>query len=173
MSDRPQRPPVGDLPAFDQLDRTHQRIMEQLEQLQLLLTHLDRVGLDAHARALSRSICQFFEHDARQHHAEEEKTIFPGLLKSGSDKIQREVRRLQQDHGWLEEDWRAIQPHLESVAEGYAGYDLDMLNHALPVYSQLYREHIALEEQMIYPESRRQYAQLRDGAAERSDDEPA
>lgn len=169
MSDRPQRAPVGDLPAFDRLDKTHRQILQQLEQLRLLLALLEREGLGADARSQASSICRFFEQDARQHHAEEERTVFPGLLKSANDKIQREVRRLQQDHGWLEEDWRAIQPHLESVAAGYAGYDLDMLNHALPVFAQLYREHIALEEQMIYPESRRQHDQLRTGAAERGD----
>jgi hemerythrin-like domain-containing protein len=65
------------------------------------------------------------------------------------------VRRLQQDHGWLEEDWRELSPQVEAIAKGYNWYDLAMLRLALPVFTALYKEHIALEESMVYPEARR------------------
>jgi hemerythrin-like domain-containing protein len=65
------------------------------------------------------------------------------------------VRRLQQDHGWLEEDWLELQPQLRAVVEGYAWYDLEFLRAAVPVFTELYRDHIALEENIVYPESRR------------------
>ena len=64
------------------------------------------------------------------------------------------VKRLQQDHGWLEEDWLALQPPLSAIAEGYSWYDLDMLSHALPVFADLYQDHIELEESLIYPEAK-------------------
>ena len=39
--------------------------------------------------------------------------------------------------------------------QGYNWYDLAMLRLALPVFTALYKEHIALEESMVYPEARR------------------
>ena len=101
---------------------------------------------------------------ARQHHADEERVVFPGLLKSPDATLVQHVLRLQQDHGWLEEDWLELEPQLQAVAEGYSWYDLDTLRAALPIFEDLYRDHIALEESLIYPEARRQ-RQLADAAA--------
>ena len=67
----------------------------------------------------------------------------------------QQVQRLQQDHGWLEEDWRELSPQIEASAQGYNWYDLAMLRLALPVFTALYKEHIALEEALVYPEARR------------------
>ena len=76
--------------------------------------------------------------------------------------------RLQQDHGWLEEDWLELEPQLEAVANGYSWYDIDTLRAALPIFEQLYRDHIALEESLIYPEARRRQAVEDRAVAERS-----
>ena len=65
------------------------------------------------------------------------------------------VRRLQQDHGWIEEDWLELRPQLQAVVDGINGYDLAFLRAAVPVFTELYRDHIALEESVVYPESRR------------------
>ena len=62
--------------------------------------------------------------------------------------------RLQQDHGWLEEDWLTLEPQLSAIAAGYSWYDIDMLRLALPVFTELYQDHIDLEESLIYPEAR-------------------
>jgi hypothetical protein len=70
------------------------------------------------------------------------------------------VQRLQQGHGWLEEDWIELQPQLRAVAEGYDWYDPDCLRAAAPVFTELYLEHIALEENSVYPESRRRKARV-------------
>jgi hemerythrin-like domain-containing protein len=84
--------------------------------------------------------------------------VFPSLLSSGDGALVQHVHRLQQDHGWLEEDWLELQPQLRAVVEGYNGYDLDFLRAAVPVFTELYRDHIALEENIVYPESRRRQA---------------
>jgi hemerythrin-like domain-containing protein len=75
--------------------------------------------------------------------------------------------RLQQDHGWLEEDWLELSPQLQAVAEGYSWYDLDTLRAGVPIFTELYRDHIALEESMIYPEARRRDLNQRAGEASR------
>ncbi len=94
--------------------------------------------------------------------------MFPGLLASADEELRRSVVRLQQDHGWLEEDWLELAPQLEAVAQGYNWYDLDMLRHALPVFAALYHDHIALEESMVYPAAKRRQEALCAGEAARS-----
>ena len=89
--------------------------------------------------------------------------LFPALLACGDAELRAHVERLQQDHGWLEEDWIELAPQLQAVAQGYSWYDLDMLRAALPVFAQLYLDHIDLEESLIYPEAKRLMTQ-RSGA---------
>ena len=78
------------------------------------------------------------------------------------------VQRLQQGHGWLEEDWIELSTHIEAIANGYSWYDLTMLQHALPIFTALYHDHIALEESMIYPEARRRAALAQQAASSRT-----
>jgi hemerythrin-like domain-containing protein len=120
--------------------------------------HLDSSGLDDDARRLAAEVCTFFDGAARSHHATEERIVFPALLASGDADLIHHVKRLQQDHGWLEEDWLELEPQLKAVAEGYNWYDPDVLRSAIPIFSELYREHIALEETVVYPASRRRKA---------------
>jgi hemerythrin-like domain-containing protein len=142
-------------------------VLELLDQFDRLLAHLDANGPDAQARALAGEIHEFFSTHARQHHADEENQVFPGLLASGNADLVAHVQRLQQDHGWLEEDWIELAPPLEAVSRGDNWYDLAMLKAALPVFRALYVEHIGLEESLIYPEARRRQAALQAGAAAR------
>jgi hemerythrin-like domain-containing protein len=155
------------LPAFDALDSEHRAVLEALGQLRRLIDALDREGITDETRQAARQISRFFSENAREHHAAEERLVFPTLLKSTNAELVRNVVRLQQDHGWLEEDWLELQPQLEAIANGYNWYDLEMLRHALPVFEQLYRDHIALEESMIYPEARRRQAMADDAVKQR------
>jgi len=153
---RSARPALAHTPdEFEVLDDAHRTVFEQLDLLGELIEHLDRHGVDAQASALAKRIGTFFDTHAREHHAEEERRIFPTLLADGPPELVQQVRRLKQDHGWLEEDWLALSPRLEAVAAGYTWYDLDTLRATLPVFTELYREHIALEESLIYSEAKR------------------
>jgi iron-sulfur cluster repair protein YtfE (RIC family) len=154
---RPARPAVPPLPSFEALDKTHRQVLETLGELAKLLEHLDAHGLDQAARTRAADICRFFDETARSHHMAEEQVVFPSLLADGDSELVQHVQRLQQDHGWLEEDWLEIGPQLRAVAEGYNWYDLDFLRQGLPIFDELYRDHIALEESMIYPEARRRH----------------
>jgi hemerythrin-like domain-containing protein len=143
------------MPPFERLDRAHAQVLEVLADFERLLTHIDENGPDTIARESARHIQHFFSGPAREHHAEEEARIFPGLLASGDANMVQNVERLQQDHGWLEEDWIELSTQIEAIANGYSWYDLNSLRHALPVFASLYREHIALEESLVYPAARR------------------
>jgi hemerythrin-like domain-containing protein len=140
---------------FETLDRTHARVLATLADLERLIEHLEARGIDDQARADAALVCEFFSSTARDHHATEEQQVFPELLRHADADLVQCVERLQQDHGWLEEDWIELEPQLQAVARGYSWYDLDTLRHAVGVFATLYQEHIALEENVVYPAARR------------------
>lgn len=157
-SPRPQRAPVPELPPMEALDRTHHQMLQVLTDLSKLIDHLENQGVDPAARASAQGICRFFADTARQHHANEETLVFPLLVRQGDKDMIQHVLRLQQDHGWLEEDWLELEPQLQAVAQGYSWYELDGLRAGVGVFAALYQDHIALEESMIYPAARAQMA---------------
>jgi hemerythrin-like domain-containing protein len=145
---------------FKALDACHRQIAEHLARLDILLAHLDDSGVDAHAQAEARAIEAFFSDTSQRHHQEEEAKVFPPLLASSDDALVATVRMLQQDHGWIEEDWIEIAPQLRAIAAGYNWYEPAELRHAIQVFVELCREHIQLEESIIYPEAKALAAQL-------------
>jgi len=155
---RPARPAAPPLPAFDALDETHRQVLQVLAELEELVDALARPGTDAPAAELAARACNFFNGPARGHHETEETLVFPALLAGASAPMLAQVRRLQQDHHWLEEDWLELEPHLQAVAQGYWHDHVAFLKAALPEFTALYHEHIAVEELMIYPEARRRLA---------------
>ena len=151
--------PDEQVQAFEALDSCHREVLVTLNRLVQLIDHLDNNGLDADAQAMATAVVAFFNQTARAHHADEERLIFPDLLRSEDTVLVQHVLRLQQDHGWLEEDWLTLAPPLDAIAQGYSWYDLDMLRQATTVFTELYLDHIDLEESLIYPEAKRLMAQ--------------
>lgn len=155
------------LAPFEALDSCHRDVMAQLQTLSRLVNHLSQHGVDEQARRLARAVMAFFSTQAHQHHAEEERVVFPPLLAGDDVELIQQVRRLQQDHGWLEEDWRELALQLGAVADGYSWYDLDSLRNGVEVYTALYHDHIALEESLIYPQARQALNQEAEGIGRR------
>lgn len=145
---------------FEALDACHQQIAAHLARLDALCCHLAEQGVDAHAQAEAGTIEAFFSNTSQAHHLEEELKVFPALLGSSDPALVATVRMLQQDHGWIEEDWLAIAPQLRAIAAGYNWFDADELRHAITVFVELCREHIQLEESIIYPEAKAIAAKL-------------
>lgn len=137
------------------LDTVHREIVHHLDDLDLLSRRLRDGSDDPRARELAQRVEAFFSDTAREHHAMEEQTVFPALLARGKEPIVQAIRRLQQDHGWIEENWLTLQPQLMAIAKGYSNYDPAEFAHAAEVFGELLREHIELEESLIYPESKR------------------
>lgn len=136
---------------LDVLDACHQQVVIHLKKLADLMDHVDANGPDEQARQTAREVFDFFSDTARTHHLDEERHIFPALLKSSDADLVQATLRLQQDHGWLEEDWLELAPQLEAIANGYSWYNLEELRHSVHVFTALYYDHINLEEMMIYP----------------------
>ena len=145
---------------FKALDTCHQQIAAHLERLDALCARLSDQGVDPVAQAEARLIEAFFSSTSQAHHQEEELKVFPSLLSSTDEALVATVRMLQQDHGWIEEDWLAIAPQLRAIAAGYSWFDPDELRHAITVFLELCREHIQLEESIIYPEAKAIAAKL-------------
>ena len=151
---RPARPAVPPFDLTASLDRTHREVAVQLERLNELLNRIEAEGTDEQTRAQAEAICAFFGGQARAHHEDEEEQVFPLLLAQGDAALVQQVKRLQQDHGWLEEDWLELGPQLSALAAGYTGYDLELLRQGFIVFADLYMEHIALEEGQVFPAAR-------------------
>ena len=128
---------------FQVLDACHRQIHQHLGRLAALVDHIDSHGEDAQARAEAAAIETFFSGTSREHHAQA-----------------ASVRTLQQDHGWIEENWLELAPQLRAIASGNQWTDAAEFRHYAEVFLELCRGHIALEESLIYPESKAYWAAL-------------
>jgi hypothetical protein len=75
-----------------------------------LLVRLEAYSDSAHCRQKAKTIEAFFSETARDHHAEEERNVFPNLLLSGNAELVQAVLTLKQDHGWIEQNWLELAP---------------------------------------------------------------
>lgn len=150
-------PPLAD---FDALDACHRQTLELLQDLSDLSRQISDEGPSTQARQRARSIDAFFGGTAHDHHADEEATVFPPLLRSSDAKLVQAVQRLQQDHGWIERDWALLGPQLRAVARGESWPEPVEFQRGVEVFVQLYLEHIALEETLVYPQSKAHWAKV-------------
>lgn len=145
---------------FEALDACHRQIQLHLDKLAQLTADFEADGATSRSRELAGLIESFFSKTAREHHLEEEKTVFPPLLSSDNEALVSAVRTLQQDHGWLEENWIVLGPQLRAIADGYNWVDPAELLHNTELFGTLYGKHIALEEALIYPQSKQHWTEI-------------
>ena len=170
---RPARPAIVapcTIHEFEALDRTHSDVVVALRRLEKLVDRLEELGeVDDTARSTATDLCEFFNSTARLHHEDEERVVFPPLLAGSNAELIQHVQRLQQDHGWLEQDWLELEPTLSTIAEGFAWHDPALLREMAAVFCALYIEHIALEESIVYPASKQQLSVAEDALQRRSE----
>jgi hemerythrin-like domain-containing protein len=140
--------------AFEPLDTCHRETLRMLTEFERLVERIDVVGIDSHAQDTARVIDCYFSSDLKQHHLDEEANVFPLLADSDDPQTVQAVARLKQDHAWLRADWRVLSPLVKAVATGQSWVDVDVLRDGVTVFSTLARDHIALEESLIYPQAR-------------------
>lgn len=144
---------------FEALEACHEEIHDHLIALNELIQRIEEQGVDAKSQHQAGVIEAFFSSVSRQHHAAEERLVFPALLISGNAELATAVRTLQQDHGWIEENWIELAPQLRAIASGNNWFDIAEFQHDAKVFLTLCQEHLALEETLVYPESRARWAQ--------------
>jgi hemerythrin-like domain-containing protein len=150
MSAAPNTPAAG----FEAQDACHQQMLVHLSMLLELAQHIDQVGIDTDAQRQAGVIERFFSGTSRQHHADEEKNIFPPLLAGTDAELISLVQVLQQDHCWIEDDWLELAPQLRAIESGNNWIDSAEFQHKVEIFLALTRGHIELEEKMIYPQAR-------------------
>lgn len=150
---------VLQLDKFKALDACHAQMHTHLAELAALIELLDASSDSVHCRQSAKTIEAFFSLTSREHHAEEERNIFPGLLQSERPELVQAVRTLQQDHGWIEQNWLELAPMLRAIAAGEDWVDMAEMKHNAEVFLSLCHDHIVIEETLIYPQARKQFVQ--------------
>jgi hemerythrin-like domain-containing protein len=148
----------ADFDGFEALDACHRLIHQNLVELGAMARQIEANGLDAAVQNQAAAIESFFSRTARQHHADEEKNVFPALLASDNEELVNAARTLQQDHGWIEENWIELAPQLRAIADGNLWTDPAEFLHCAQVFGDLCLDHITLEETVAYPESKAHFA---------------
>ena len=145
---------AGARTVLDTLDATHEQMRYWLDELKVLVDHLDEQGWDTWARDHARSIIEFLGGAARRHHWDVDRQVLPLVSGCGDRTIEARVDQLRQDHGWLDESWSELHAQLQPVAEGFGGYDIDTLRQVAGVYDGLLREQLAREKDVAVPAAR-------------------
>jgi len=126
-----------------------------------IIGHLDAFGdmprlLDAaqQARDLAEETLRFFRVAVFDHHAEEEKDLFPAVLAAASagaehDRVKGMVDALVAEHREIEALWRALEPGLAKLAAGHLTAAVDRT--AVVRLVQRYHAHARLEEERFLP----------------------
>ncbi len=140
--------------AFEPLENCHRETMRMLAELSMLVARIEEFGIDARARDMARTVSHYFAVELRQHHLDEETHVFPTLAANGDAETAQAVARLKQDHAWLRADWRVLSPLVQALAAGQSWVDIDAFRDGVEVFCTLARDHVALEESLIYPQAR-------------------
>lgn len=136
---------------YEMLEACHERVHRMLALLQRLREHLAEHGADTQAQQAARDVMRYFDQAAPQHHQDEELHVFPPLLAQGVPQTVEVVHRLQADHVQMESRWPAARRALDAIAQGTLAGLAEADEAALESFAGLYADHIAAEEQMVYP----------------------
>lgn len=125
-----------------------------------IISHLDALGeLPAlmapvqRARKLAGDMLQFFDSVILEHHAEEERELFPAVLQSAAsgkerDHVSAMVERLTTEHRQIEGWWARIKPQLKQISRGH---DAELDSVAVQQMVNEYHAHASFEETRFLP----------------------
>ena len=139
---------------FDALGVCHRDTLVHLDKLMALVSQLGLAVSNGKVRRQAREVVAFFSGPAREHNYDEERHVFPKLLACDDVEVKQAAESLCEDHAWIEFCWLDIEPHLAAAAAGLSSYDLPALRAAAEAFSTVMRDHMALEESLLYPHLR-------------------
>jgi hemerythrin-like domain-containing protein len=140
---------VSASPIHD-FSKCHAGILVKLDNLQGLPALLDAA---ARARQTAQQALDFFREAIFEHHAEEERELFPAVLASATvgeerDRLKAVAERLTKEHRDLEAQWKKLEPGLKRVAKGQ---DSDLDAAAVEKLVTQYAAHARFEEAEYLP----------------------
>jgi hemerythrin-like domain-containing protein len=128
----------------------HDRVRRMLALLQRLREHLRRQGIDGQARQAATDVLRYFDQAAPAHHEDEERHVFPRLLREGDATQRALVERLRADHVAMAVQWPRVRAVLERVATGTAVPDAGD-EAACEAFAALYVAHLPAEDRIVFP----------------------
>ncbi|EHR72561.1 hemerythrin HHE cation binding domain-containing protein [Burkholderiales bacterium JOSHI_001] len=135
---------------LEDFSHAHVGITTQLKSLGGLV---DLLAPAARARQVAADALAFFDDVIKEHHAQEERELFPAVLSSSvrgeeRDRVQALVDRLVHEHREVEKQWAGLVPGLKNVAKGR---DATLDPTALQRMVHSYMAHAAFEEREFLP----------------------
>jgi hypothetical protein len=146
----PQQHPVDLEAPLTGFSQCHVGITAQLQALGGLPALVEAAQ---RAKAVATGTLALFKDAVFEHHAQEERELFPAVLRSASAGEERQrvaamTQRLTSEHRALEALWKTLQPAVEAAAHGRAVQVDAALAQQLV---QGYLEHARFEEQEFLP----------------------
>jgi hemerythrin-like domain-containing protein len=135
------------------LGACHDRVRRMLALLTRLREHLRTHGADGQARQAATDVLRYFDQAAPAHHEDEERHVFPLLLREGDAAQRPTVERLQRDHRAMAAQWPAVRALLQRVAAGAAAPAADE-EAACDRFAALYVSHLSAEDEIVFPAAR-------------------
>ena len=142
-------PAAGFDQPFEMLAACHERVERMLVLLLKLADHLPTHGADDQARSAAHDVMRYFDIAGPAHHEDEERHVFPTLLKQPGAPLRPLVRRLQAEHHAMTQQWQAVRADLAAVEAGQG----ELLAETLArwqAFAALYRGHIDAEDGQAY-----------------------
>ncbi|MBL8443204.1 MAG: hemerythrin domain-containing protein [Zoogloeaceae bacterium] len=140
----------GATEPIEDFSHCHVGILRKLDMLNELPALLEPA---ARAREIAANALEFFREAIFEHHLDEERELFPAVLESAEEGVEREhvlalAKRLTNEHRELEATWKRLEPELKRVAKGQDSH-LDVT--AIEQLVTRYREHAQFEETELLP----------------------
>ena len=152
MPDPPITNAPGSTAALDVLTVCHDRIRAQMQTLKRLAAHVQVFGADALAQQAAANVIRYFDTAAAQHHADEERTLFPALraaaIGDDAQTLEALLVMLVKEHRQMTAGWQRLRAVLSRIAEGHVA-DLDV--EWVGAFEGLYDAHIQREERRLFP----------------------
>jgi hemerythrin-like domain-containing protein len=150
MSPIPSTLPANEDSPLAEFAGSHRNIVSQLDTLGELPALLEPA---ARARRIAQEALAFFRPAIFDHHADEEKDLFPAVLDASApgdeaDTVRGLVQALTREHRAIEALWALLEPQLQKVADGQPG-EVDAA--AIQVLVRNYAAHARLEEGKFLP----------------------
>ncbi|MBI5335768.1 MAG: hemerythrin domain-containing protein [Burkholderiales bacterium] len=158
-------PAAGYDQPFEMLEACHERVERSLGLLQRLLAHLQARGFvaDEQARDAARDVMRYFDRAAPEHHADEERHVFPLARTLREPAVDAAIDRLQQDHLVFHERWLRVREGLTQIAQAtdrpaLGPHEAESFAQQAAAFAHGYPAHMAAEHDTVFPAAQRALA---------------
>jgi hemerythrin-like domain-containing protein len=153
------------------LSDCHRRIEAFLGSLEAVAKTIDQPLTEETARGLTAAL-RYFREAAPKHTADEEESLFPRLREIESSDVQAalaHLEELERDHHWA----TAVHAEVERLGQQYLSTarlspdEVEKFRVAVSRLASMYREHIRMEDSVIFPLADRLLSQTDRGSISR------